>query len=341
VPAAQIEAMTADMVAQIDLLEPPADDESDDERDDGTPCVLVAPPALGVVEADWHVVYPIGKPYSVSPAPPADEDPWDPDIEDRWMSFLERHPEAFDSIDILDDLICAVDMHPAAGVLYTVGGLQQPLVERAVRILRRAVAEQIGSSAQGTVTLPWLDTANRPALRCLHAAHAFAGQRGDPVRAREYAELLLQLNPGDNHGVRAELMNLLLRAGDDEAALALAARFPDDMLAETPYGKVLALVRLGRSHEAVAAAQIAAERLPEVRRFLLREKAGQPEIKEFGIRIGGKDQAWIYREDMRTVWLETPEALAVIRKARVRKHGAAELSEDPADAVRSERESRR
>ena len=27
-----------------------------------------------------------------------------PAIEDRWMAFLQRHPEAFDSIDILDDL---------------------------------------------------------------------------------------------------------------------------------------------------------------------------------------------------------------------------------------------
>jgi tetratricopeptide (TPR) repeat protein len=259
----------------------------------------------------------------VNPAPQRDEDQdlWDSAVEDRWMSFLERHPEAFDSIDILDDLACAVELHPASHVLHAVGGLQQPLVERAVRILRRAVDDKFKDSAKNsvpdTVTLPWLDTANRPALRCLYTAHALAAERGDLAHAREYAVLLLRLNPGDNHGVRAGLMNLLLRAGDDEAALALAASFPDDMLAEIPYGKVLALARLGRQREATAAARDAAAALPEVRRYLMRERAKRPRIDAFGVRVGGKDQAWFYREDMRDVWLKSPEALALVRKATV------------------------
>jgi tetratricopeptide (TPR) repeat protein len=239
------------------------------------------------------------------------------------MSFLERHPEAFDSIDILDDLARAVELHPAGHMLHAVGGLQQPLVERAVGILRRAVDDRFKDSTDDsvpdtvsdTVTLPWFDTANRPALRCLYTAHALAAERGDLARAREHAGLLLRLNPGDNHGVRAGLMNLLLRAGDDEAALALAARFPDDMLAEIPYGKVLALARLGRQREAAAAARDAVAALPEVRRYLMRERAKRPRIDDLGVRVGGKDQAWFYREDMRDVWLESPEALALVRRA--------------------------
>lgn len=200
-------------------------------------------------------------------------------------------------------------------MLQAVGGLQQPLVERAVRILRRALEEKSNNPMPGTGTLPWLDTANRPALRCLYIAHALAAERGDLAGAREHAELLLELNPGDNHGVRAGLMNLLLAAGDDEVALALAARFPDDMLAEIPYGRVLALVRLGREREATVAARDAVDALPEVRRYLMRERAKRPKISEFGVSIGGKDQAWIYREEMRDVWLECPEALALVKRA--------------------------
>ncbi|HUF72358.1 MAG TPA: hypothetical protein VMR74_05605 [Gammaproteobacteria bacterium] len=137
-----------------------------------------------------------------------------------------------------------------------------------------------------------------------------------PARADRDAELLLRLNHGDNHGVRAGLMNLLLRDGDDEAALVLAAAFEHDMLAEIPYGRVLALVRLGRLKEGAEAARQAVRRLPEVRRYLMRERAARPEIADFGIRIGGKDQAWIYREEMRDVWLENPDVLALIRKTR-------------------------
>ena len=39
---------------------------------------------LATLEADWHAVYPVDKPFSVHLAPYADEDPWEPAIEDRW-----------------------------------------------------------------------------------------------------------------------------------------------------------------------------------------------------------------------------------------------------------------
>ena len=246
-----------------------------------------------------------------------DQDPWDPDAEDRWVSLLERHPEAFDSIDVLDDLACALELHPEGPALLAVGELQRVLVERAVRILRRAIDDQPVTADSGepdSVTLPWIDGVNRAALRCLHTAHLLAFDRGELAAAREHAELLLRLNPDDNHGVRAEFMNQLLRDGDNEAALDLAARFADDTLAEIPYGRVLALVRLGREREAAAAAREAVERLPEVRRYLLRDRAKQPKVADYGITIGGKDQAWFYREQMRDLWLATPAALALIKR---------------------------
>jgi hypothetical protein len=32
--------------------------------------------------------------------------------------------------------------------------------------------------------------------------------------------------------------------------------------------------------------------------------------------LGGKDQAWLYRDAMRDLWLRHPEALALVRKTR-------------------------
>jgi hypothetical protein len=128
--------------------------------------------------------------------------------------------------------------------------------------------------------------------------------------------MLLRLNPADNHGMRAILMNTLLHTGDNVAALSLASRFPDDIFPELPYGRVLAFVRMGRDREASEAAQQAVDAFPEVRRYLMRERAKQPKLSPFGITLGGKDQAWLYREDMRDAWLEEPSAMALLKKTK-------------------------
>lgn len=274
---------------------------------------LRAPEQLRVLEADWHAIYSPGKPFSIDHVPRQDEFPWYPEEEDVWMDFLDRHPEAFDSVDVLDDLATAVELHPMSGSVGFREAMQAPLVERGVRILRQAV-EKAGPS--GDLRLPWVDAGNRPALRCLARAQYLAVEQKNVEQARTLAELLLALNPGDNHGVRTALMNAHLRAGDDKAALSLASNYEEDMFAELPYGRVLALVRLGRMQGATVAAQLAVDRLPEVRRYLMRERAAKPRMNPYGVALGSKEQAWIYREDMRDLWLSEPEAMALIRRTR-------------------------
>ena len=61
--------------------------------------------------------------------------------------------------------------------------------------------------------------------------------------------------------------------------------------------------------------------LPEVRRYLMRERARQPRIDPYGVALGSKEQAWIYRDEMREVWVGEPEAMALIRRTRP-SHGA-------------------
>ena len=64
---------------------------------------LRTPEQLRVLEADWHAIYSPGKPFSIDQVPRQAEFPWDSEDEDVWMGFLDRHPEAFGSIDLLDD----------------------------------------------------------------------------------------------------------------------------------------------------------------------------------------------------------------------------------------------
>ena len=49
----------------------------------------------------------------------------------------------------------------------------------------------------------------------------------------------------------------------------------------------------------------ASEKLPLVLEYLLKEKVRRPRLQEDRITIGGKDQAWIYRETMRSTWFNT------------------------------------
>ena len=124
-------------------------------------------------------------------------------------------------------------------------------------------------------------------------------------RAERFERLYLRLNPHDNHGIRAPLVNHLLLTGRDADALAVAQRYPRDLLPELAYGRVLALYRLGRLDDAARALVEAKQYLPLVPDYLLRKHVEMPALDEFHVKLGGEDQAWLYREDMRAVWMAT------------------------------------
>jgi hypothetical protein len=109
-------------------------------------------------------------------------------------------------------------------------------------------------------------------------------------------------------------MNHYLRSGEDEQALSLARRFPDDALADLAYGEVLALYRLGEQERARAALRTAASRLPRIPQYLTRKRIKQPRLGPLGATPGGDDQAWMYREAMRDVWEAEPGLLKWLKR---------------------------
>ena len=278
--------------------------------DDGQAATLfLCPPApIAALDAQWHDRFPLAKPFSVHDEPFAAEDIWDPVEEDAWMTFLERHPEAFDSIDILDDVATACVLHAH----YTTRWLDEVLLEP---VLKRIEAI-VHSGFEGVVSprLKWGHVENRAALRNLARLAELYRRGGKVAQAQRVMDTLLMLNPGDNHGFRVMLMNERLRKGDDSAALALADRYPDDTNGELLYGRVLALYRLDRLGEARTAVREAVQRLPKIVRYLSRKRVRQPKLHSHGYSIDGDDQAWIYRREMRDVWASTPGALEWLKK---------------------------
>jgi tetratricopeptide (TPR) repeat protein len=162
---------------------------------------LETPPQLLKTQQLWHDVFPLGKPFSAQDQPFGGGGVWEPRIETQWCEFLREHPEAFDSLDILDDLATAVGRHAQAQSPWVEALLLSPLLERSAELLDAACRDA------GQVVLPWSIDSNRPALRGLY--RLFQQQLGgNRPAARATAEKLLRLNPADDHGVGSALENL-------------------------------------------------------------------------------------------------------------------------------------
>lgn len=266
---------------------------------------LRPPAAVRRIEALWRAQYPSAKPDSTHLSLAEDADVWE---EPDWLDALLDHPEMADSLDVLDDLATALYEHPESALPWISHALLRPLLERAWSILEQTLP------SEGARCIPWSAATNRPALRLLFRRYLSQMQEGEPKAAIDTLETLLRLNPQDNHGARAELMNLYLRDGEDERALALARRFPDDLLADLAYGEVLALYRLGREERARLVLNTAIRRLPRIPGYLTRKRIKQPRLNPLGMTPGGDDQAWLYREEMRDVWLAEPGILAWLKR---------------------------
>ncbi len=265
-----------------------------DEEDDYT---LMPSKKLVDVESLWKEVFPLPKPFGVQFFPHEHEEAWSPDIAYEWASFLHDHPEAFDSLDILDDLATALLCMPGS-TRATDDRLAVPILKRAWTITKTSVPEGKG--------LDWRSVENRPALRPLARLLSLKDDKGE--RDNEYYTMIeefLALNHNDNHGFRADLMNHYLQSDRNQQALELAGRYPDDMLPEIPYGRVLALFRLGEKKQASKAFKQAFSKLPKVAKALVRSSMKKPKISPQGVTFGGKDQAWLYRDAMRDGWLKT------------------------------------
>lgn len=277
------------------------------------PCLqsrLLPHPDLVTLEAQWHSLFPSPKPISLQLLPSAMAiNPWEQDQEDLgWLDFLDRHPEAANSFDILDDLVTAIYAHPDSALPWISRSLLIPMLEHAQARLAQVLPEQ------DPRTLPWELGDNRPALRLLFRLYLSHTEAGREEAALTCLHLLMRLNPRDHHGVRADLMNHYLRRGEDEQALSLARGFPNDRLVDLAYGEVLALYRQGSSRQAQQALRQAQSHLPLIPRYLTKKRVRRPRARMPGSSAGSDESAWSYRESMLDVWEAEPGLLEWLRR---------------------------
>lgn len=259
--------------------------------------------ALFELERAWTAVWPLGKPFSVNPAPFEEAEVWAAACAAEWLGFLEEHPEALGSLSILDDLAMGIEQLRHAYTEPVQASLWGPLLHHFDGVLSGILGGRRG------LTLPWGVEENRPALRLLGRLADHYEQRRDFRAHIATLERLLQLNPNDNHGHRVRVINQRLINGDNEGALLLADAYPDDGMVDVLYGRALAAFRLERDEAAARAISLAVEQSPLVADYLLKSRVRKPKIDDFGVSVGGPDEAWLYRDAMRKSWRGTKGAL--------------------------------
>ena len=267
--------------------------------------VLTSDAQMQTREQEWHRAWPLGKPISTHPLPDLTVDVWAPPQVEFWVAFLEQYPDAMNSLDILDDVMVALAYMPNDNSTWAGTPLRAKIYKRTHQLLDAVKANEL--------VLPWLCHENRPALRLLANEALELHDYGEP-EAMSRMQQLLRLNPNDNHGLRDLVVNLHLKRGEDRDALSVIAAYPHDNMSALCFGKVLALFRLGDIDNATVALKAANKLKPQIVKFLVPERKAQPKSSAYGIQIGGDDEAWQYRDQMREVWRSVPGVMEWLKR---------------------------
>ena len=270
--------------------------------------VLEPDAALLKLEKRWRRVYPQAKP-NLTATQSGDDGMW-LDV-DAWLSFLKTNALCWQSFDVLDDLVLAVDALQALGTDKT---LLEPLLVRSVTLLDHHLGPSFGD--QETLAWSWME--NRPALRSL--AHLCVLVLEDPARGAPsdafiaLAERLLSLNPNDNHGMRESLSRAYLTRGWPDKAITLTDSYPEDFCGPA-LNRILALHLVGRDADARDELSAVAQEHQTAIKMLLAKKPQQPKREAyFGVALGGAQEAWLYRTSSLALW-ERDGAIEWLRKA--------------------------
>lgn len=259
---------------------------------DDVMAALTPDSALRKIEAKWAAIFPQEKP-SLTHMQVMDHEGL-AEL-DKWPGWLTKHPLAWQSFDILDDIILLLMALPV-----TPQAMQKSLLEPVLQHAH-ALWQLLLVSKPATQTVPWGVHGNRPALRLLAqkaVMHFHANQEQEYFTT---LELMLALNPNDNHGFRDELSSYYLRHDLLDKANALHARYTGDR-AHMTFNEVLARYASGDRAAALRLAQQAKQKFPEVCKMLLAKSPKQPKLTPGTVQYGGKDEAWYYRQAMHAEW---------------------------------------
>lgn len=155
----------------------------------------------------------------------------------------------------------------------------------------------------------WGLVETRPYMRAREGLAQALWLLGERQAALAHLQAMLQLNPGDNQGLRYVLAQWLLETGADEALGQLFAHYPDDAAAAWAYTRALWRFRhQGATETATEALAEALSTNQFVPAYLLGQKRLPPRLAEY-VGFGDDSEAIDYAAHATEVWRATPGAL--------------------------------
>ncbi|MCP3951410.1 MAG: SEC-C domain-containing protein [Desulfobacterales bacterium] len=266
---------------------------------------IKTPASLRQIEAEWYTVFSGEKPFLDHTFIESETTLQETD---KWLAFLDKHPQAFNSIMILDDLVSLLQSFGEVDSAQTYEHILNPIYQHAENIIT-----PLGEDKR----FDWGFMDNRPFLRLL-INHIYAlWRRGEFEQTIPMMERQIRLNPQDNQGVRGLLINAYLKLGNDLGALKLAQIYIDDISPEIALGRILALFRLDQHQEAAIAWRSAQEHFKHAKRYLSSARINPPEIDDSPNAVwGSEEEMWMYRQDMHEAWLHTQGIIEWLKKIK-------------------------
>lgn len=190
------------------------------------------------------------------------------------------------------------------------------LLEQAVNAGERAIGPEHFEDWRGHF---WGMVETRPYMRALGGLAELSWMLGNRARAIALYTRMLELNPGDNQGIRYMLSTCLLeeRTAEAQAALSkLLGEHPDDAAATWAYNRALLIFQMhgGPAEEAEGALRAALKTNRHVPEFLLGDRPMPSDLPRY-IGLGDESEAIDYVTFAIRPWTQTPGAAAWLRKA--------------------------
>jgi tetratricopeptide (TPR) repeat protein len=201
--------------------------------------------------------------------------------------------------------LCA-DAYNALAGMATSARLRLPLFELALAAGERALGPE-GFEEYAGGFWGWLET--RPYMRARHGVAMTLEELGRYDEAIVHYDAMLELNPGDNQGIRYLLLHTLLARGKTEAVQQLLDRFDDEVSVQ--FTMTRALVTFQERGDTEAARDFAKAGMKRNKHVLsiLTRQLQRVERSMFGVTVGGPDEALDYVRNAGAGWFTTKGAI--------------------------------
>lgn len=177
------------------------------------------------------------------------------------------------------------------------------------------------NEAASKMQLSWEWLENRPFLEAYESLGMAYYNQDKTQKAIEIFNHLLALNPADHQGIRGRAIKAYFEVGEPKAVLDICESYPHDGLADTLYGRLLALCQLHQKNQLEEILKQTIEFLPFIAKEIVR-----PHHTEFDIILESevfdeeKIEALDYWDNFGHYWLETNGAIDLLRQGLEKYH---------------------